>query len=136
MQSSPLDGFNLLLPAIEEGFYYDFELTEPLSSDDLSAIEERMRELMAADLPFVREEVTRAEALVKPLVNAHVGCDDFALQDRDLLSTTPQLAAGLPAAYGRCSIGDDANVDIAHSAGWRASNGCSVGVHPDRQSRG
>ena len=50
-------------PAIEDGFYYDFELAEPLSSDDLPAIEARMRELVAADVPFVREEVARAEAL-------------------------------------------------------------------------
>ena len=50
-------------PAIEDGFYYDFELPEPLSSDDLPAIEARMRELVAADVPFIREEVARAEAL-------------------------------------------------------------------------
>ena len=50
-------------PAIDDGFYYDFELREPLSSDDLAAIETRMRELISADVPFVREEVPRAEAL-------------------------------------------------------------------------
>ena len=50
-------------PAIEDGFYYDFRLPAPLSSDDLPAIEARMRELIAADQPFVREEVTRSEAL-------------------------------------------------------------------------
>ncbi len=50
-------------PAIDDGFYYDFQLPEPLSSDDLPAIEEKMRELVAADQPFVREEVSRAEAL-------------------------------------------------------------------------
>ena len=36
-------------PAIDDGFYYDFQLPKPLSSDDLPAIEERMRELIAAD---------------------------------------------------------------------------------------
>jgi threonyl-tRNA synthetase len=50
-------------PAIEDGFYYDFELVEPLSSDDLAAIEARMREVVSADIPFVREELTRAQAL-------------------------------------------------------------------------
>jgi hypothetical protein len=49
-------------PAIEDGFYYDIELPEPLSSDDLPAIEARMRELVAADVPFIREEVARADA--------------------------------------------------------------------------
>ena len=50
-------------PAIDDGFYYDFELPQPLSSDDLPAIEERIRALVAADQPFVREQVSRAEAL-------------------------------------------------------------------------
>ena len=50
-------------PAIDDGFYYDFQLPKSLSSDDLPAIEEKMRELVAADQPFVREEVPRAEAL-------------------------------------------------------------------------
>ena len=50
-------------PAIDDGFYYDFQLPKSLSSDDLPAIEERMRELIAADQPFVREEVGRSEAL-------------------------------------------------------------------------
>ncbi|MEO8424202.1 MAG: threonine--tRNA ligase [Actinomycetota bacterium] len=49
-------------PAIEAGFYYDFELPKPLSTDDLPAIEARMRELIAADEPFVREEISRSEA--------------------------------------------------------------------------
>jgi threonyl-tRNA synthetase len=52
-------------PAIEHGFYYDFELPSPVSPDDLPRIEERMRELVEADVPFVREEVSRAEAMVR-----------------------------------------------------------------------
>ena len=35
-------------PAIEDGFYYDFELREPLSPEDLARIEARMREIVAA----------------------------------------------------------------------------------------
>jgi threonyl-tRNA synthetase len=50
-------------PPIEHGFYYDFELPEGLSGDDLPKIEERMREIVADDQPFVREEIGRAEAL-------------------------------------------------------------------------
>ena len=52
-------------PAIEDGFYYDFELpgARTFSEDDLSAIESRMREIMAADQPFVRSEVSAREAL-------------------------------------------------------------------------
>jgi threonyl-tRNA synthetase len=44
-------------PAIDNGFYYDFELPRPLTPDDLAAIEERMRLSVAADHPFVRKEV-------------------------------------------------------------------------------
>jgi len=50
-------------PAIHDGFYYDFELPDPISSDDLSRIEDEMRTIVEADQPFVREELSRAEAL-------------------------------------------------------------------------
>jgi threonyl-tRNA synthetase len=50
-------------PAVQDGFYYDFALPEPLSADDLPRVEARMREIVAADHRFVREEVSRAEAL-------------------------------------------------------------------------
>ena len=52
-------------PAIEDGFYYDFELPEGrhFTEDDLGRIEARMREIVAADEPFVREEVSRDEGL-------------------------------------------------------------------------
>ena len=42
-------------PAIENGFYYDFELPRPLTVDDLPKIEERMAASVAADHPFVRK---------------------------------------------------------------------------------
>jgi threonyl-tRNA synthetase len=52
-------------PAIAEGFYYDFELPEGrhFTDEDLARIEDRMREIVAADEPFVREEVDRDEGL-------------------------------------------------------------------------
>jgi threonyl-tRNA synthetase len=50
-------------PSVEDGFYYDLELPGPVSETDLSKIEDRMRELVDADQPFVREEVPRADAL-------------------------------------------------------------------------
>jgi len=49
-------------PAIEDGFYYDFEVPQPFTPDDLAAIEAKMAEVAAADHPFVREEVDRAAA--------------------------------------------------------------------------
>lgn len=49
-------------PAIEDGFYYDFDLPRPLTNDDLSAIEARMRELVMSDAPFIKQELSKAEA--------------------------------------------------------------------------
>src|SRR5712692_4194364 len=44
------------------GFYYDFEVPTPFTPEDLARIEAKMAEVTAADYPFVREEVDRAEA--------------------------------------------------------------------------
>ncbi|HEU0235709.1 MAG TPA: threonine--tRNA ligase [Candidatus Limnocylindrales bacterium] len=48
-------------PAIEDGFYYDFEVDRPLRPDDLAAIEARMAASVAADHPFVRRELPPEE---------------------------------------------------------------------------
>jgi threonyl-tRNA synthetase len=52
-------------PAIENGFYYDFDLpnARTFTEDDLVAVEARMREIMKADQPFVRSSMSAAEAL-------------------------------------------------------------------------
>ena len=49
-------------PAIENGFYYDFDLPRALTPDDLPLIEAKMSEIMAANVPFIREEVDKEEA--------------------------------------------------------------------------
>ena len=49
-------------PAIKDGFYYDFDLPRPLTPEDLPRIEARMREIIAANRPFTRREMTREEA--------------------------------------------------------------------------
>lgn len=49
-------------PQTEDGFFYDFELSRSVSTDDFEAIEAKMAEIIAADEPFVREVVTRDEA--------------------------------------------------------------------------
>src|SRR5512135_512896 len=48
-------------PAIDDGFYYDFQLPRALTPDDLTAIEGRMAASVAADHPFVRKEFPPAE---------------------------------------------------------------------------
>src|SRR6266540_1906985 len=55
------DGKIAIGPPIEDGFYYDFELPRPLTPEDLTAIEARMREIIKGDYPFVYREVS-AEA--------------------------------------------------------------------------
>lgn len=50
-------------PAIQDGFYYDFELPRALVPDDLPKIEAKMQEIVAAGLPFVREELDKPKAL-------------------------------------------------------------------------
>jgi threonyl-tRNA synthetase len=50
-------------PSIEDGFYYDFDKQEPFTEEDLAKIEKRMRDIIAKDEPFIREEVSKKEAL-------------------------------------------------------------------------
>lgn len=50
-------------PAIENGFYYDFDYKRPFKEEDLPKIEEKMKEIIKADLPFVRKEMTSREAI-------------------------------------------------------------------------
>jgi len=50
-------------PAIEDGFYYDFDKPEPFTPEDLVRIEAVMREIVKADHPFERQELGRAEAI-------------------------------------------------------------------------
>jgi len=50
-------------PAIEDGFYYDFAKPDPFTPEDLAKIEALMHELVRADLPFVRRELPRADAI-------------------------------------------------------------------------
>src|SRR5690348_12533003 len=49
-------------PAIEDGFYYDFEVDRPFTPEDLAAFEAEMRKVAEDKYPFVRAEVSRVEA--------------------------------------------------------------------------
>lgn len=49
-------------PAIDGGFYYDFDVEAPFTPDDLEAFEKKMAEVVAADQPFERRRVDKAEA--------------------------------------------------------------------------
>jgi len=49
-------------PAIENGFYYDFDIPQGLKEEDLVKIEQTMREVVKEDLPFIHEEWSKEEA--------------------------------------------------------------------------
>jgi len=50
-------------PSIEEGFYYDFDYDGTFSPDDFPKIESRMREIIEKDQPFIREEISKENAV-------------------------------------------------------------------------
>src|SRR5947208_8674022 len=50
-------------PTVEGGFYYDFEVPEPLKEEDFPAIEAEMKKIIDLDEPFERIEVTHSEPL-------------------------------------------------------------------------
>ena len=49
-------------PAIEDGFYYDFDKKEPFSDEDLVAIEKKMQEIIKRNEPFKKEELSKKDA--------------------------------------------------------------------------
>jgi threonyl-tRNA synthetase len=49
-------------PAIEDGFYYDFDLPRSLTPEDLPVIEQKMAEIIKADQPFTHKELSKKEA--------------------------------------------------------------------------
>jgi threonyl-tRNA synthetase len=86
-------------PAIEDGFYYDFDLPRPLTPEDLSTIEKRMREIIAGDHPFIRNEVSPDDArklfkdqpykleLIAGLVTGGTDEDGNPLTEKAIMST-------------------------------------------------
>lgn len=52
-------------PTVSDGFYYDIDLEEPIRPDDFARIEAKMQEIVKANRPFLRKEMSRQEALEK-----------------------------------------------------------------------
>src|SRR5919199_6304377 len=70
-------------PVIEDGFYYDMDIPEPLSEADLPRIEERMRAIIAAAEPFERVEWSKPEAL------EHYSRQDDNTYKREIIEAVP-----------------------------------------------
>jgi threonyl-tRNA synthetase len=72
-------------PTVEDGFYYDIDLDEPIRPDDFPRIEEKMRDIVQADRPFVRTQMSRADALAK-LAGDKYKLDNVNRTDSETLS--------------------------------------------------
>ncbi len=63
-------------PPVKDGFYYDFERSEPFTPEDLERIEKKMRELRDRDLPFERRLTPKDEGLAKyRAMNEEMKCE-------------------------------------------------------------
>ena len=72
-------------PTVEDGFYYDIDLDEPIRPDDFERIERKMREIVEADRPFVRTQISRAEASAK-LAGDRYKLDNVNRAEGDVIS--------------------------------------------------
>jgi len=50
-------------PAVEDGFYYDFDKDEPFTEQDLQKIEKKMNEIIKSNKPFIRKEILKSDAI-------------------------------------------------------------------------
>ena len=82
-------------PAIEDGFYYDFELLngKTFSDDDLAMIQDRMQEIVKADQPFVRSEMSAKDAL-KLFSDQPYKCEIIERVTKGDADSTDSLEAG------------------------------------------
>ena len=72
-------------PTVEDGFYYDVDLDEPIRPSDFERIEKKMAEIIEADRPYVRKEMSRADALEK-LAGDKYKTDNIIHADGDTIS--------------------------------------------------
>jgi len=72
-------------PTVRDGFYYDIDLDEPIRPEDFARIEQKMAEIIAADTPFQRVEMTRAEALEK-MAHDRYKTDNIRRADGEIIS--------------------------------------------------
>jgi len=72
-------------PTVEDGFYYDIDLDEPIRPIDFERIEQKMSEIVGADQPFVRRQVSRDQALSE-LAGDKYKTDNIERTDSDIIS--------------------------------------------------
>jgi threonyl-tRNA synthetase len=72
-------------PTVEDGFYYDVDLDEPIRPGDFESIEKKMAEIIKADSPFARKEMTRTDAAQK-MAGDKYKTDNISRADSDVIS--------------------------------------------------
>ncbi len=72
-------------PVVTDGFYYDIDLDEPIRPADFQRIEQKMQEIIDSDRPFIRKEMSKAEALEK-LAGDKYKLDNISRADSDIIS--------------------------------------------------
>ena len=72
-------------PTIKDGFYYDIDLDEPIRPADFERIEEKMHEIIKADKPFIRRQMSRTKALAK-LASDKYKTDNINHTDSNIIS--------------------------------------------------
>jgi len=72
-------------PTVEDGFYYDIDLDESIRPADFERIEEKMSEIVTADEPFIRSQMTKSRALEK-LAGDKYKTDNINRADSDTIS--------------------------------------------------
>ncbi len=72
-------------PTVEDGFYYDIDLDEPIRPEDFEKIEAKMREIVRADKPIRRKEMSREEAL-KHVAGNKYKVDNIRRADSEVIS--------------------------------------------------
>ncbi|NLH41963.1 MAG: threonine--tRNA ligase [Planctomycetes bacterium] len=72
-------------PTVQDGFYYDIDLDEPIRPDDFARIEAKMQEIVDANKPFTRKELSRQEAL-EELRNDKYKTDNIERVDSQVIS--------------------------------------------------
>lgn len=115
-------------PVIENGFYYDFELPEPLSEKDLPSLEKRMKDLIRKNIPFKKKIITPLQAKkLFPASNTykHELVEELIKEKKQLSTYTSTLFEDLcsgPHVNNTKEINPDAFA-LTHLAGayWRGS---------------
>jgi threonyl-tRNA synthetase len=104
-------------PPVENGFYYDFDVSRPFDPDDLKAIEQRMRQIVRQGQRFQRRAVTDAEA------RAELAGEPYKLELIALKGSGP----GAPAAGAELAEADVAAAQATSGAAVSAEEAVEVG---------